>query len=539
MHHRAAVGLAWAARRSLERGNRRAAVRQAREALKARGTSAWVRMVAHQVLGRTGGEGSTRHLFRAVHWADQLHGRLAAAADRNAFLRLRGDVYLDLVGALLERGRPRDRSRALDILSRFRSGWLVDELARRADRGDDPEVRHWQQLRARLASLLRQVEGQDEPRVRRLGVAVHDELRSLETELRTAEQALARRWPGLLAERHGSVADRLLERLPRGHVFVEYFLDGEDLITFVAERGRLTVCRERVAAEIRALTNSVRFHMDTHTWRRDGSAEASAAALRERMRRLGELVLGPLPDDRRALWIAPHAELFHLPWAALEAPGGEALLDSGPFSLTPGAAVVAKLLEELPAEPESIAVCGCATDDLPMVGRELEALAALRRARTVTASATCADLLEALGSHDAVHVAGHAVFLDGLPSASGLRLADGYVTVHDLAASRLKARLVSFGVCSGVRIADGDHRYEGFLRSLLAGGVRTVIGAIAPVRDDVAYDFDLELLGRLTASGDPGASFHGALNELRRRDPHPATWGNFHLYGDQRSWRPA
>jgi len=32
------------------------------------------------------------------------------------------------------------------------SGWLVDELARRADRGDDPELRRWQELRTRLAA---------------------------------------------------------------------------------------------------------------------------------------------------------------------------------------------------------------------------------------------------------------------------------------------------------------------------------------------------------------------------------------------------
>lgn len=538
LFHRGAVGLAWAAKRFLERGDRRAAERHAREALGARGASPWVRMVAYQVLGRAGGAGATRYLFRAVHWADQLHGRLAAAADRSAFLRLRGDVYLDLVGALLERGTARDRTRALDILSRFRSGWLVDELSRRADRGNDPEVRRWQELRNRLSSLLRQVEGQDEPRVRRLGVAVHDELRSLESELRASEQVLSRRWPGLLADARGSVARRLLARLPEGHAFIEFFLDGEDLITFVADRGKLAVSRDRVAGEIRALAASVRFHMDTHTWRDGAAAEASASALRERLRRLGELVLGPVPDGRQVLWIAPHAELFHLPWAAVEAPGGEVLLDRGPFSLTPGAAVVAAVLEERPAEPASVAVCGCGADDLPMVGREIEALARLQQVRTVTASATRADLLAALGSHDAVHLAGHAVFLDGLPSASGLRLADGYLTVHDLAASRLQARLVSFGVCSGVRIADGDHRYEGFLRSLLAGGVRTVIGAIAPVRDDVACAFDLELFTRLTESGDPGNAFRGALDAVRRSDPHPATWGNFHFYGDQRSWRP-
>ena len=539
MHHRGAVALAWAAKRLLERGDRAAAVRRAHEALDGRGASAWVRMVAHQVLGRASGEGGTRHLFRAVHWADQLHGKLAATADRSAFLRLRGDVYLDLVAALLERGTARDRRRALDILSRFRSGWLVDELARRADRGDDPEVRRWRELRARLSSLLRQVEGQDEPRVRRFAMTVQGELRSLEEELRASELALARRWPGLLPDARESVTGRLLERLPEDHLFVEYFVGTRHLLTFVAARGALTVHRAPVAAEIRELVASVRFHMDTHTWRSGPSSEASAVALRARLRRLGEILLEPLPADGwRALWLAPHAELFHIPWAALADGEGLALIDRGVFSLTPGASVVAALLGESPVEPESVGLCAASTDDLPMVARELDALTGLAGTRSVVAAATCQDFLDMLASHDAVHLAGHAVFLDGLPSASGLRMTDGYLTVHDLAASRVRARLVSFGVCSGVRIADGDHRYEGFLRSLMAGGVRTVVGAISPVRDEVAYRFDLEFFRRLE-DGDPGAAFRAAVDELRRSDPHPATWGNFHIYGDQRSWRAA
>jgi CHAT domain-containing protein len=175
-----------------------------------------------------------------------------------------------------------------------------------------------------------------------------------------------------------------------------------------------------------------------------------------------------------------------------------------------------------------------------MVGRELEALAGLDATASVVVAASRRDFLDMLATHDAVHLAGHAVFLDGLPGASGLRLADGYVTVHDLAATRMRASLVSFGVCSGVRMGDRtDQRYEGFLRALLAGGVRTVVGAISPVRDEVAYNFDLEFFRLLEDGNDPGAAYRGAVGELRRRDPHPATWGNFHFYGDQRSWRIA
>ena len=74
----------------------------AAEVLADRRASAWVRLVAHHVLGRLGGPGASRHLFRAVHWADHLLGRLSATSDRSAFLKIREDVYLDLTDTVDE-----------------------------------------------------------------------------------------------------------------------------------------------------------------------------------------------------------------------------------------------------------------------------------------------------------------------------------------------------------------------------------------------------------------------------------------------------
>ncbi len=541
LRHRAMLGLAWAGERSLDRGNHRGARRCAAEVLASNRSSAWARMVSHHVLGRMDRPGSTRHLFRAVHWADRLHGRLSALSDRSAFLKVRGDVYLDLLATLLDRNTSRDRRRALDILSRFRSSWFLDEIERRADLGDDPEMRRWQELRARLASLLEKMEGADEPRIRRFGVHIHRELRGLEGELRETEVALARRAPGLLPDGIGrSVAKDLLNRLPHDEVFVEYFLDARDLVVFVAWRGKLRVERIRnIAPEVRSLSASVRFHMDTATWRESDSSRGSASALQHRLRRLAGILLPPLPPDGwNALWLAPHAELYHLPWAAIELDGGIPLIDRSVISLVPGAGVAAALLRDLTPSPHRIAFGAASSADLPMIDKEISELARIVDGSVVMETATRGDFLAMLSSFDIVHLAGHAVVLDGMPSASGLRLSDGYVTVHDLAATRITAKLVSFGVCSGVRMGDDhiDHRYDSFLRSLMAGGVRSVVGAISPVKDDVACAFDLEFFRGIQRLNNPGAAFRAAVEGLRRHNPNPAIWGNFHFYGDHRPW---
>ena len=385
------------------------------------------------------------------------------------------------------------------------------------------------------------MEGQDEPRIRRFGIHIHRELQGLEGQLLETEAALARRWPGLLPGSVGRpVSKVLLERMPQNDLFVEYFLDARDLVVFIAWRGKLRVERVRnMAPEIRSLTASVRFHMDTATWREGPSSRSSASALRHRLRRLGDILLQPLPAEGwRGLWLAPHAELYHLPWAAMETENHPPLIDRAIFSLVPGAGVAAALLGERPRSPNRIAFGAASSAELPMVAEEVRELAQMIDTSVAIETTTRAEFINMLSSYDIVHLAGHAVVLDGIPSASGLRLSDGYVTVHDLAATRIAATLVTFGVCSGVRMGDDhlEHRYDGFLRSLLAGGVRSVVGAISPVRDDVAYSFDLEFYRGVRDLENPGDAFRLAVKALRRHDPNPATWGNFHFFGDHRPW---
>ncbi len=538
---RGRLGLAWAARRYFERGERARARAVAEEVLEARRLSPWIRMLAHHVLGRLGGAQGVRKLLLAARYADDVHGRLAAAGDRQAFLSVRGDVYLDLLTALLDRNRPSDRKRALDVAVRLRSGWLLDELARRSDRGDDESATRWQELRCRLAALLEEMEGGEEPRVRRSGLKLDGVIREIERDLRAAENELARRWPLAGARTAGSAADSLLEVLPKNDIFVEYLFDRDDLVVFCAHNGTLAVTNVAGGAvRLRDLLASVQFHLDANIWLGDGAHAAQDAALDERLQRLDELLLDQVPlEGVSRLWIAPHADLFHVPWAALHSGSAAFLVDRVPFTLVPGAEAATMLLREPSRWPRSTAIGGTAAPTLPMVAREVREVAAIHAGAVLTEATTRKEFLHLLAEHELVHLAGHAVFLDGLPFASGLRMSDGYVTVHDLAATRLRARLVSFGVCSGLRLgrdASAGDRWAGFVLALMSGGVRTVVGPVAAVRDDVAYRFDVVLHEQIRDTGDVGRAFRTAVRAVRELDQRPATWGSFQLYGDSRPW---
>jgi len=540
--HRGLIGLAWAARRELDAGRTRRATRLAAEVLGARHTSPWARMTSHHVLARAAADAGTalRHAERAARDADRIHALLASAADRTAFLRSRGEVYLDLIRRLLARGRPRDRRRCLELVHTLKSGWLLDELGRWSDLGDDAAVRRWLALRKRLSSLLERAQGEDEPRLRYAGLGFLGELTRVERELARVESELQRARPMLAPVLPTWKAGRLLSNLPNGHVVAEYLMDGDDLVVLVARAGRLrAVRRAGVAHRLEALVGSIRFHLDAHPWAQRSGRPARRLSLEQRLAELGQVLLDPLAgEDWQVLWIAPHHTLYHVPWTGLLDPEGRSLIDRGVVTLVPGGASVDALLAQAPQPPRSAALVAAAGESLPLVAAELAALARELPGATRMAGATRGDFLDALARFDLVHLAGHAVFLDGLPGASGLRLGDGFVTVHDLAAAPVRARVVTFGVCSGLRLGSGDASpYEGFLRVLLGRGVRCLVGPLAWVEDGTAHDFGVAFHAALATSGDPGLAFRAAVTGLRERDPHPATWATFQLYGDVRSWR--
>jgi CHAT domain-containing protein len=337
------------------------------------------------------------------------------------------------------------------------------------------------------------------------------------------------------------VAAALGRRLPSDHLYLEYLLGEEDLVVFALQRGRLAVHRQRgAAAEVRRLAASVRFHLDADPWADATSRGARRLSLEARLRRLGELLLAPVEASPgwRVLWVAPDRGLYHLPWSALELAGGQLLLDRGAVTLVPGASVAGALLGSEHRRPESVALAGFAGAGLDLVEPEIRELARLLPHAVERTAARRDEVLELLAGHDLVHLAGHALFVDGAAGASGLKLEDGYLTVHDLAATPMRARLVSFGVCSGVRVADGErYRFDGFVRALLGAGVRSVVGPVAWVRDPLAHAFALAFHDRLRHEVGPAEAFRHAVLTLRDSDPHPAAWGTFQHFGDGRPWR--
>ncbi|MCA0293724.1 MAG: CHAT domain-containing protein [Actinobacteria bacterium] len=103
----------------------------------------------------------------------------------------------------------------------------------------------------------------------------------------------------------------------------------------------------------------------------------------------------------------------------------------------------------------------------------------------MAAQASSAELVEALGGADVVHVAAHGQHRPASPLFSSLRMADGEVFAHELPAGRVRAGHVVLSACDvgTAQMRPGDEPL-GLANMLLALGVGSVVAAVAPVADD-------------------------------------------------------
>ncbi|MFG2640670.1 CHAT domain-containing protein [Streptomyces sp. NPDC048370] len=252
--------------------------------------------------------------------------------------------------------------------------------------------------------------------------------------------------------------------------------------------------------------------------------------------------LGPLAAPREdgpstRLWWCPTGWLSFLPLHAAGRPDprvGETVMDRVVSSYTPtlralirarqapaGAAVTAPTplivtLADTPGAPS-----------LPGASQEAKALRKLFPAHVELEgeAATVAAVRDALPAHPWVHFSCHGVSDPDTPSASGLMLHDGRLTVRDAAEQRPReAVLAVLSACStsqgGFTLPDeAVHLASAFQLA----GYPHVIGTLWPVADKVATRLTEQLYASLVddlARGrpiDPATALHHPVRELRRR----------------------
>jgi tetratricopeptide (TPR) repeat protein/CHAT domain-containing protein len=425
--------------------------------------------------------------------------------------------YLAMVDLLVARGRTSDafhfaeraRARAL----RFSLGGVRARITKGMTRGEREREAQLLREAAALRTRLYRERTRERPdrsrindlarRLQRARAAIADfeaQLFAIHPELKI--------WRGEGASITAEAAGSLLNRLEPRAALLEFVATDENIYLFVLTRGTrgpvaelktfaLNLDRRALAERISAFAKMVRERAPQ--WERPAGE-------------LHGLLLGPASAalaGKTRLVIAPDAELWDLPFAALLSPSGRALIDDHALSLAPSLTSLARRFAQ------SIQIGGGAGGRIGELLVLDGAEATLERARAVA------------GGHRWLHFDAPLVLDEASPFFTHVALApgegtDGRLETRELLAWDLRADLVAFnGAADGFRMG---RAVIGLSRALAIAGSRlALIGGWKVDRPATFRDFY-----RVLKSGaDAAHAWRASVGEMLREGLHPHYWAGF------------
>lgn len=492
-------------------------------------------------------------LRAAVSAVEKIRGSLQAGRFRTAFVGDRTAVYQDLVAALVEEPTPESTAAAFHAVEQAKARSLLDVVSGALDRDvvsdaedEDPVTRalaeRVRRLRRDLNALYSQVSNRGpagsrgtEPwrcRVAQGGA----ELGLLESRLASTRGA-----GGLFAPPIGlETARRLIDP---STAMIQYFTAGDDVLAIVVRSDRQRVHRHLVRSRrLQWHVERLRFEM-LRPLSYAGHADQRGLVddARRELAELHAMLVEPLAESLAGasrLLVAPHGLLHAVPFHALY-DGRQYLIERFEVTYAPSASLL-RLVTHAADGGEAQAgrrglVLGFGDAAARLVEDEARAVAgALGDASLhVGPQATSGRLAEEGRGAYVVHLACHARFVSQSPLASGLRLADGWLTIPDLYGIRLDGCAVVLSGCDTGRTAvGGADELVGLVSGFLSAGAAAVMMSLWALNDESARD----LLARAYQRWDKrpaglAAALRTAQLEAMRRRPHPLFWAPFVVVG--------
>jgi tetratricopeptide (TPR) repeat protein len=499
------------------------------------------------VLGRA--EQAWAVLRRAVQHAERCRGTLQADMFRAAFVSQRAPIWEDAATAALESGAGAAEAFAMVEMAKGRS--LLDVLAAPGlqGSGDDDLVVQLARTTAELNVLYArawEASEQASSADRTVREIAEHELRAEAIQVRL----------GAAATFGGSFASppamaEVQRVIPADGAVVEYFAEAGWLSAFVLTRGEVRVRRKFATLDVaRALIEAVGFQVARAQARGLPAGERGARLAADAARALGalgDLVLGPLGEDlagRKRIAIVPTAPLHAGPLAAARV-GGRALLENAEVRVVPSAGVLLRL----PGVRAGRAlVVGVADERAPRAEDEARDVGGALPGALVLAgaAATRSAFVGACIGAGHVHFAGHARFIPSNPGASGLKLADGWLTAGEISRLSLRGASVMLSGCdTGRVVVTGGDEQSGLARAVLAAGASSVTTTLWPVHDETTWGLMTRAYrlawaessssgeggGPLTTCGEIGPAVRAMQLGLMNAGAHAAAWAGFQTAG--------
>lgn len=311
-------------------------------------------------------------------------------------------------------------------------------------------------------------------------------------------------------------------------------------VAYVVLPGRVYV--QELHFDNQELAETVRFFRDQVSDSNQGPGDDWEPAARRLYADLIEPLLPVLPKSVRHLNIVPEGILHYLPFAALQDPQGDFLVERFTLSVVPSATILKLCREKNPGRWSYMLLMADPDGRLPGARKEVMSIAAgaTNRRHVLVGKDATQDMFEDVANrYDIIHFATHGNFISRAPWRSHLELYGDILSVEEIGHLRLDAYLVTLSACetalsSGLSadVPDGDE-WVGLNQAFLAAGTPTVMASLWSIDDRVSSTF---MAGFYDELGPEGKA--QALATMQRHfidspgTRHPFYWAAFTIIGD-------
>lgn len=253
------------------------------------------------------------------------------------------------------------------------------------------------------------------------------------------------------------------------------------------------------------------------------------------LRKLYNKLFAPLENfvKQKDLVVIPADSIYYVPFQALHN-GANYLIESNEISYAPSATVWNFLQKNPHRKVQNALLIGFADEKIPLVNREIKTLQKVFAESKVFIGeqASFAAFSENAGNFDILHLACHGQFRPENPLFSSLHLADGFVTVRDICANKLKAELVTLSACeTGLNKIFAGDEILGLARGFLSAGAKSLILSLWTVNDEATTKLMKDFYEILQRGATIAASLRQAQKNFIERGEHPYFWSSFSMIG--------
>lgn len=485
---------------------------------------------------------AARLFEQALGLIEHLRGFIGDEGARTSFLQGRASAHSELISVLTADENPEAHRRAFDVAQRAKARTLSDLLAGATRTGSPssttPELIDAESdLEACYNALLTGGQGLSPGRRK----AIHQRAVELETRIRRSRLEVDM-GPRSSHDHDGP-----------GHTpvpgddeqVVEFHFVGQQLVAFVWTDGEMALvtnlptldqCRSLLRDWARQLE---RFNLASQLpGRRVDNLVASAD---EVLQRIWAQIFSPVADHLPGggdLLIIPHGPLNAVPFHALPGPGGR-VGERHRISTAAGYSVADSLRRRSRRPDRAVGrslVVGVADAAAPAVATEAAAVAELLAGSELLLNDEAT--IEAFRSAcrrpvDVAHIACHGLHRTRSPMFSSLKLADGWLTAHDVLAGTIDADLVVLSACESGRLSSDRVLDEpvGLARSFLAAGAQAVVVSLWLAHDEATFELMTRFHQDLNRGSTPVVALQSARAAVADTNPHPAAWAPFIIHG--------